>query len=420
MTLNTKQSAFFSHRIGAAAVSRYALVTFSVLAFIAPQAAQAGFEWKPADHRGQPPAAQALVPLPPEPVMEAPLDDGAPDIEHIMIAPVPLQQSPQIAPVAPVSMEPIMPAPMEDAMPASASTKDVVVGFGNDMPLILAMRQIVPDNYAYSFAPQINQAVRVNWNGGQPWDVVLAEAVAPYNLDVDVIDQTVVIGPKKPQAYPAALPQTAQQPVPMAQPVQPMAMAHPALQADPRNAPPENPPRRKKPALPMKASAASAAPQPLLDTPVPYTEPEVIAPQADDAAPLRTESMMSVAEINMNEADIYEPMDVTMPAQDYVAPQQDMPAPVPSASDYTWQATKDASLRQILTNWSNIVGAQIIWNAPRDYYLPENMEINGDFVDAVQKALTAFGQAGARPVGSLYPNAPSGPLVLVISESAPL
>ena len=45
-----------------------------------------------------------------------------------------------------------------------------VVGFGTDMPLALALRQIVPADYAFSFGENVNPGYRVSWSGGKAWD----------------------------------------------------------------------------------------------------------------------------------------------------------------------------------------------------------------------------------------------------------
>lgn len=62
----------------------------------------------------------------------------------------------------------------------------VVEGFGKEMPLALALSQIVPAEYAYSFGEGVNPGMRVSWNGGQPWNEVLAAALEPHNVGVDI------------------------------------------------------------------------------------------------------------------------------------------------------------------------------------------------------------------------------------------
>lgn len=56
------------------------------------------------------------------------------------------------------------------------------VGFGRDLPLALALSQVVPPNYAYSFAEDDSAGATVSWEGGKPWDQVLDDMLAPQGL----------------------------------------------------------------------------------------------------------------------------------------------------------------------------------------------------------------------------------------------
>lgn len=59
---------------------------------------------------------------------------------------------------------------------------DVIEGFGVDMPMALALRQIVPAEYAYSFNSEINLGALLSWEGGKPWDEVLDDALTPLGV----------------------------------------------------------------------------------------------------------------------------------------------------------------------------------------------------------------------------------------------
>jgi hypothetical protein len=89
---------------------------------------------------------------------------------------------------------PQMPAQPYYAMPQqTAANYPQAVGFGNDIPLALALRQIVPANYAFAFAQSINPGIRVSWNGGKPWDQVLNEMVSPLGMSAQIINKTIYI-----------------------------------------------------------------------------------------------------------------------------------------------------------------------------------------------------------------------------------
>ncbi len=59
---------------------------------------------------------------------------------------------------------------------------EIIEGFGKDMPLALALRQIVPAKYAFSFGSGVNPGARVSWQGGKPWNEVLADATSKIGV----------------------------------------------------------------------------------------------------------------------------------------------------------------------------------------------------------------------------------------------
>ncbi len=79
-------------------------------------------------------------------------------------------------------------------------TFDVIEGFGSDMPLALALRQIVPPKYAFSFGDGVNAGTKVSWDGGKPWNEVLSDALAPLKVDYTIKGNKVLlkVAPQKP------------------------------------------------------------------------------------------------------------------------------------------------------------------------------------------------------------------------------
>lgn len=70
-----------------------------------------------------------------------------------------------------------------------ASSPDLykeAVGFGSDVPLVLALQQVVPPEYAFSFGRNVNPGVHVSWNGGKPWNIVISEMLAPLNMIAEI------------------------------------------------------------------------------------------------------------------------------------------------------------------------------------------------------------------------------------------
>ncbi len=165
--------------------------------------AKAGFEWK-----GPLEAPHAAV--------EAPAE-AAPASTDPELAPV-TSWSNEPAPAAPAAATPVESAPVLAAAPAAApvvstppvaaaapsAEGDVLAGFGSGLPLVIALQQIVPPGYQYSFSAG-TQSRRVRFvEGGKPWQQVLAETLAPHGLGFRVQNNTVVIGNFPNDAAPAA------------------------------------------------------------------------------------------------------------------------------------------------------------------------------------------------------------------------
>lgn len=69
------------------------------------------------------------------------------------------------------------------------------VGFGKDLPLELALSQIVPTGFNYDVEGSTGQNVMVSWEGGQPWNVVLNDMLRPIGMTAVVNNDQVTIQP---------------------------------------------------------------------------------------------------------------------------------------------------------------------------------------------------------------------------------
>jgi hypothetical protein len=58
----------------------------------------------------------------------------------------------------------------------------VAVGFGHQVPLRFAVRQIVPAAVRVTYGPGADSDAAVDWRGGQEWNRVLFRAVRPLGL----------------------------------------------------------------------------------------------------------------------------------------------------------------------------------------------------------------------------------------------
>ena len=83
-------------------------------------------------------------------------------------------------------------APMHDA---HAGHYSEAVGFGKDLPLALALSQIIPPDYNHSYAMGVNAGTTVDWEGGKPWNLVLEDMLRPHNMGASIQGNQVIITP---------------------------------------------------------------------------------------------------------------------------------------------------------------------------------------------------------------------------------
>jgi hypothetical protein len=128
------------------------------------------------------------------------IDGGLP----VPAAPIDITQ-PQERPASPIAIEDdkmarssFVPAPVPVTRQAldslhPAPSFEMVSGFGSDLSLAIALQQIIPPSYAYSFTSGVNPGMKVSWNGEKPWNVILDEMLAPLNLRAEIRGKTVRI-----------------------------------------------------------------------------------------------------------------------------------------------------------------------------------------------------------------------------------
>ena len=55
-------------------------------------------------------------------------------------------------------------------------------GFGEAVPVHVAARQIVPEGVSVVFGDGVDRELPVDWRGGRPWNLVLADAIKPLGF----------------------------------------------------------------------------------------------------------------------------------------------------------------------------------------------------------------------------------------------
>jgi hypothetical protein len=118
----------------------------------------------------------ALHPLPVDFKIE-----GASALPAVTQTPVPLSSPP-----APLNRAPL-PRPVRDVAPA------VAVGFGRDVPLEFAVRQLAPHWLYVRYGDDVDRQAHVSWQGGRPWNVVLGGVLTPLDLHMTMSGRTLWI-----------------------------------------------------------------------------------------------------------------------------------------------------------------------------------------------------------------------------------
>ncbi len=89
--------------------------------------------------------------------------------------------------------------------------------------------------------------------------------------------------------------------------------------------------------------------------------------------------------------------------------------PVPAAG--IWRAERGSSLHDILTDWCQRGGVQLVWSSQYDFPLQASISLDDSFEGAVRTLLSGFASAAPRPVGRLHRQANFGMRVLVIQTN---
>lgn len=396
--------------------------------------------------RASKPVAAVPASIMPTPVMPVP----------VMPEPAPIAASYRAPdddlPVSSFGVVPMMPSSSSFA-PASHNDAEVVEGFGRDVPLVLALQQIVPTHYRYSFDDAISPGTRISWTGGQPWKDVIMDIAQRNNMNVDIVSNVVAFHRGGSSSAPSAsafagMPSAAGfsavdsapvMPIPtMPAPhdIQPVRSAPLPIVQEEIAAPVVE---RKAPVVAPVAVKASkdAAFDPLLADNVPAKQkvenkriltaepaPAMPAPVMANNPPSSFDMPMPIAPI-ADAAPVAAPMITEVPrsssqpvaeaGNEVVSPPSYVATDI--ASSREWAAMKGETLRQALTNWSQGAGVSLVWSSEYDYPLQTDVRIAASYADAVRTLLAGFSKAQPRPLGRLFDNQKSGAQPVLIIET---
>lgn len=252
----------------------------------------------------------------------------------------------------------------------------VLQGFANDVPLELALKQIVPPSYSFRAAPGVDMNALVSWHGGQGWRETLQAVLVSQNLAVYEQGSSLMIV------------QAAAQPAPA-----PMGEPAPLAYMPDSNVPSSVVPSQPvMPAPQDQASLAVSAPQNMADIPL--------------AAPAQG-GVVGGEAYNLAGPDL-------MLGQPSVVSPDQYGASLNAAPQEEWRADKGETLKKVLEEWSERSGVQLAWQAEYDYPLQASVKYTGSFEDAVRSILVAFQEAQPQPIASLHKTGDDAQTVLVV------
>ena len=97
-------------------------------------------------------------------------------------------------PVAtPIALHPAASSSDRPARKANEHTPQIALGFGEQIPLSFAVRQIVPQTVTLHFSRAADRDALVDWHGGRRWPSVLRDAIRPLGLRLSVRHHKAII-----------------------------------------------------------------------------------------------------------------------------------------------------------------------------------------------------------------------------------
>ena len=376
------------------------------------------------------------------------------------------------APIVETILEPApAPAPAAPAPVVIADDK-VVEGFGSGIPMAMALRQIVPPQYRFSFGPGIDPGQRVSWQGGRKWSEIVSDMAQKQNLETEIAGNVIAIrksgmapvlnsvsnlsGSAAPGAAPRAVAnRSIMEDVVLGSSVLDTPAAKPAVDethvssaALPPPAPLAKPVAMPLPTMDMTSSDKPGdAPLSLLSNDT--SKPAPIA--ATDKMPVMDKTISVSKQTVTQETTIAAPTPLAKPLSPamptplappiedemIVKPASSLPlpnetgvkvsvdsvaskAPADLNASQEWIARNGDTLRTVLQNWSQQANVSLVWASDFDYPLQTDIRIQGTYPEAVRTVLAGFSKANPKPVGRLHKNSGVGAQPVLLVDTARL
>ena len=305
---------------------------------------------------------------------------------------VPAMPTEEAAPQRPVILaypeDPVEPTLARSAPVSEETVYADAIGFGKDMPLALAIQQILPPGYAYSFAKSVNPGERVSWNGGKQWNLVLSETLEPLGLSARISDKTVAIVPSVGELSSSTTSPTSEE-----------AGDIYAIE----------------PASGIEQEIRS----PEINTETLPSQRLIIRDPGEQEA--EQPSVSKSALLKPLENTVSTPMDTDNETQNLssetIATQE---AAMPVNGDHKWSAQAGDSLKKVMYDWAKKADIQIIWEASHDYTLSADFASSEPVGIALENLMKTALQNEAIPAYRMLNNsAKKNQMALIIVQDPP-
>jgi hypothetical protein len=234
-------------------------------------------------------------------------------------------------------------------------------GFGADIPLESAAKQIVPEGYTVDYGAGVDKSVTVSWGAAKDWQGALSTAVAKKGLKAEIGSGTVVIVKAQPATSTRPYSSTPSQDM-----VQKKRTTERKNTPRPQRVEPRDPPHREEAAVGGGGFTIK-----------PYREPSKPAQE-------------------LKGKDIVDHKDGW---QKYDGKGQ-------------FIVEEGFMLHGTLSTWAEATGWKVVWNSQHDYLIEANATFTGDFVKASSDLISAMKDARPQITVDYY----QGNKVIVISN----
>jgi len=280
--------------------------------------------------------------------------------------------------------------------PKSAEDDNFVTGFGQDLPLVISLQQIIPSRYQFTLDADVDANTLTSWEGGDDWQKVLTGMLGKYNLSYIVKSDMVIVQKRfiEPKKEPAK--------------VKPVAAVE------------------KKKSVPVAAKEAPVkdlSPKTLGTLKKPAERPENLVSKGKSSEVVIDSKNNKKSNVKFD-SKLYADEDISpmniISSQNTPEKEDLTPLlggkPIPDAmAKADWIGHKSQTLKEVLTDWGQKEGVELYWTIDYDYKLNRDVALTGEYEVAVARLLDIFRTVRPQPYGELH-KGDGGPLVLVVSS----